>query len=83
MDFDRVLQVLLGLVVAALLALALASSLADGRIRYCYIQYQVVQDVPVYRLYGFRAWREDRLLKATTTFDDARDAAKQLGCGIR
>lgn len=55
---------------------------ADGSIQYCYIHSNGTCGIPVYELYGFRAWVSDRPLGAFATFDEAVRAANATSCPL-
>lgn len=70
-------------VVLALGTLGFLSATADGRVVYCYVEVITTPDIPLYRLKGFRSWREDRHYATFTSLADAKAAADKLGCKVR
>lgn len=81
--WERLLGSAIVLAVLALVALGTLSATASGKVIYCYIETQTTPDIPLYRLYGFREWREDRHYATFTSLADAKAAADKLGCPVR
>ena len=65
------------------------SLLASGRVEYCYAtttsySNPTASNVVTYHLWGFRDWREDRLLAQNLkSVDEVKAAAATYGCELR
>ncbi len=56
---------------------------SNGEISYCYTTtYYGQYDIKKVELHGYREWREDRLIGAYDTDDEAIDMANKINCRI-
>jgi hypothetical protein len=84
---SRFFLILGGLIICGLVIFTgvtiVQSARADGHIEYCYIQLDNVSDLPMYKLWGYRAWCSDRKIATFPAMDDAVNAADKLQCPLR
>ncbi len=72
------------LIVTALVTVAtllFKTATATGKIEYCYIN-EYISAYPYYVLYGFRDWRQDRIIVSTKTYEESIKYAVAIKCNI-
>lgn len=76
-------------IIVGLLYITSMAIMASGRMEYCYLDSEVfhnpsAQNVVIYKLWGFRPWRPDRLVSQNiSTLEDAKAKAEAAGCQIK
>ena len=64
------------------------SIIADGRVTYCFVETAsytnpTAPNVVIYNLWGFREWRNDRVLAQNLkSMDEVRESALKYGCEL-
>lgn len=72
-----------GVSILALISWVLVSSIAaSGRVEFCYVESHNASDFPIYRLYGWRDWREDNVIGSYPNLEAAVAASRSMDCPL-
>lgn len=85
MDFEKFAGSLICAVVFAVVvglgALSYKAITATGNTTYCYTKVEMSSSFPVYNVYANIEWREDRLIAAFPSYDDAQRSLETCPIG--
>lgn len=62
--------------------LVIKSVQADGKMIYCYVEQSTTSLMPIYKLYGYRSWRSDRLIGYFANTKEAVEFANSIQCSM-